>query len=348
MSVTEKVFGKDPVSGQEVKEYTLENRAGMKVGILNYGAIISKLLVPDSKGATADVVTGFDTLDGYAKNPAFFGAVIGPNANRIGKACFTIDGVEYHIPVNDGVNNMHSDMEEGYHKRIFDVVTTRDQVILSLKDKDGAMGFPGNKCLTVTYTLTERNELKIRYEGESDKNTLLNFTNHTYFNLRGHKDPTILDHELTLFASNFTPTIEGSIPTGEFAPVEGTPMDFRKGRVIGKDIDADTQQLKIGGGYDHNWVIDGADGQMKLCAVLTAPGTDRKMKVYTTLPGIQFYAGNFIGEQSGKDGASYHNRCALALETQIYPDSVHHDAFPDAVFGPDRRYLSETIYAFEN
>ncbi len=348
MSLTKRDFGKEKTGKYTVTEYVLENKNGMAVGLLNYGAIISKLIVPDRDGNKADLVTGFDTAAEYGKNPAFFGAAIGPNANRIGKAAFTIDGKEYHIPVNDGVNNLHSDMEEGYHKRIFDVKEGEDSVTFSLKDEDGSMGFPGNKTFSVTYTLTDNNELQIRYEGESDKNTVLNFTNHTYFNLRGHKDPTILDHVLTLNCSRFTPTIEGSIPTGEFAPVAGTPMDFTKGRVIGDEIDADTEQLKIGGGYDHNFVIDGADGQLKLCALLTAPGTSRKMKVYTTLPGIQFYAGNFIGEQSGKDGAAYHNRCALALETQIYPDSINHDSFPDAVFGPDRRYLSTTVYAFEN
>ncbi len=347
MSVTKKAFGTDKKSGKTVYEYSIENKNGMCARILNFGGILRELWIPDDDGTLADVVLGHDTLEPYYENPGFLGASIGPSANRIGGAKFMIDGMEYHVPVNENENNLHSDHENGYHVRMYEVEEGKNCIKLSVQDEDGAMGFPGNKKLEIIYTVTEENELRLEYHFTSDKRTILNPTNHSYFNLHGQDGGSIEDHELWLNASHYTPTAAGSIPTGEIAPVAGTPMDFTKSKKIGLEIGADNEQLHMAGGYDHNWVIDGADGQLQLVAKVTAPGTGRVMKVYTTLPGIQFYAGNFLGEQDGKAGAKYHNRCGLALETQYFPDSVHKDNFPDVIFGPDRQYVSTTIYQFK-
>ena len=348
MSIIKKVFGTDKKSRKAVYEYSIKNDKGMCAKILNYGGIIRELWVPDKNGKLADVVLGHDDLMPYYENEGFLGVAVGPSANRIGGAKFEIDGVEYQIPVNENENNLHSDKENGYHVRVFDVEEGKNSIKLFLQDEDGSMGFPGNKKLEITYTVTEENELRIDYHFTSDKRTVLNPTNHSYFNLRGQDGGSIEDHTLWLKASCYTPVAAGSIPTGEIAPVEGTPMDFTAPKVIGKEIGEDFEQLKIGGGYDHNWVLDHADGQLQLVAKVTAPGTSRGMKVYTSLPGIQFYAGNFLGEQEGKLGEKYHNRCGLALETQYFPDSIHKENFPDVVFGPDRQYISSTVYQFDN
>lgn len=346
MSIVKKVFGTDKKTKKAVYEYSIKNKNGMCAKILNYGGIIRELWVPDGTGKHTDVALGHDDLMPYYENEGFLGAAIGPNANRIGGAKFTLDGKEYEIAANENGNNLHSDKEMGYHVRIFDVEEGENSIKLTLRDEDGCMGFPGNKKFELVYTVTEENELRLDYHFVSDRRTLLNPTNHSYFNLRGQDGGSIEDHVLWLGASCYTPVAAGSIPTGEIAPVEGTPMDFRVPATIGARIGADFEQLKIAGGYDHNWVLDDMDGQLKLVAKVTAPGTSLAMKVYTTLPGIQFYAGNFLGEQEGKLGAAYHNRCGFALETQYFPDSVHKDNFPDVVFGPDRQYVSSTVYQF--
>lgn len=348
MSMTKKVFGTDKKSGRAVYEYRIENQNGMCAKILNFGGIIRELWVPDLDGKTADVVLGHDTLAPYYENPGFLGAAVGPSANRIGGAKFVIDGAEYRIPVNENGNNLHSDLEHGYHVRIFDVEEGKNSLKFFLRDEDGWMGFPGNKKLEMTYTLTDDNEFKIDYYFTSDRRTILNPTNHSYFNLRGQDGGSIEDHVLWMKASRYTPVSAELIPIGEIASVAGTPMDFTEPKRIGRDLDTDFDQLRFGGGYDHNWALDGADGQLQLVAKVTASGTSRTMKVYTTLPGLQFYMGNFIGEQDGKSGVKYHNRCAFALETQFFPDSIHKDNFPDAVFGPERQYVSATVYKFCN
>lgn len=348
MGITKKVFGTDKKSRKAVYEYSIKNESGMCAKILNYGGIIRELWVPDGNGKLADVVLGHDDLMPYYENEGFLGAAVGPSANRIGGAKFTVDGVDYSIPVNENENNLHSDKQSGYHVRVFDVEEGKNSIRLFLQDEDGCMGFPGNKKLEITYTVTQENELRLDYHFVSDRRTVLNPTNHSYFNLRGQDGGSIEDHTLWLKASRYTPVAAGSIPTGEIALVAGTPMDFTKPKRIGEEIGADFEQLKLGGGYDHNWVLDHADGQLQLVAKVTAPGTSRVMKVYTTLPGIQFYAGNFLGEQEGKLGAKYHNRCGLALETQFFPDSIHKENFPDVVFGPERQYISSTVYRFGN
>ncbi len=333
--------------GTKIHMYSMENSKGMKAQVIDYGAILVNLYVPDRSGKLTDVVLGYDKLEGYYVNAANFGATIGPNANRIGNASFTLEGVKYRLDVNDGPNNLHSHADLGYHKKVWKAAEGDNCVAFSLEGADGEMGFPGNKKIEVIYFLTEENELKIHYHGTSDKNTIINLTNHTYFNLAGHDAGAINDHILTLHASGYTPVAEGAIPTGEIAPVKGTPMDFTSPKRIGDEIDADFEQLKLTGGYDHNWVLDGEAGTLRHIATVEEPLSGRVMKAYTDLPGVQFYAGNSLKPETGKNGAAYDYRFGLCLETQYYPDTANQPAFPSAVFGPEREYDSTTIYKFE-
>lgn len=345
MGITKELFGTTK-EGQEINRYFLTNTNGMKAGVINYGAILVNLYVPDRDGRLTDIVLGYDSLEPYFENGSFFGATVGPNANRIGKAAFVLDGMRYSLCANDGINNLHSHEDLGYHKRVWEAETGENSVTFSLEDQDGCMGFPGNKKISVTYILTEENELKLHYHGKSDKNTIINMTNHTYFNLSGHKAGKIHDHKLQLKAAYYTPAAEGSIPTGEIAAVKGTPFDFTIAKKIGEEIDADYAQLKQAGGYDHNWVLDGEAGKLREFATVTDEASGRVMKAYTDLPGVQFYAGNFITEQTGKDSAAYGPRCGLCLETQYYPDTANKPEFPSAVFGPERDYDTVTVYKF--
>lgn len=349
MAVEVKNFGVNK-EGKQVSLYTISNSKGMKACLTDLGAILVELWVPAEDGEIRDVVQGFDTVAAYEANPSFFGATIGPNANRIADACFAIDGVEYKLDVNDGVNNLHSHRELGYHKRIWDAQCSDDSVIFTLKDEDGSMGFPGNKNFTVTYTLGEENDLKIHYHVVSDKKTVINPTNHTYFNLDGHGKGTILDHELWLNASAYTPVVAGAIPTGEIAAVAGTPMDFTVAKKVGLEIDADFEQLNLTSGYDHNWVLDGWDGSLKHFATLKSTDGKVTMKAFTTLPGVQFYAGNYIEAENkpkcGKGETTYKKRYALCLETQYYPNCVNEPSFPSCIFGADNEYDSVTVYQF--
>ncbi len=346
MGIEKTIFG-TMEDGTKIYMYSMENGKGMKAQVIDYGAILVNLCVPDKTGKLADVVLGYDKLKGYYVNSANFGATIGPNANRIANASFILDGVKYQLDVNDGPNNLHSHADLGYHKKVWKAAEGDNIVTFFLEGADGEMGFPGNKKIEVTYSLTEENELKIHYHGVSDKNTIINLTNHTYFNLAGHDAGTIYDHKLTLHASHYTPVAEGAIPTGEIAPVKGTPMDFTIPKRIGDEIDADFEQLKLTGGYDHNWVLDGEAGTLRHIATVEEPSAGRVMKVYTDLPGVQFYAGNFLKPETGKNNAAYDYRCGLCLETQYYPDTANQPAFPSAVFGPEREYDSTTIYKFE-
>jgi len=334
--------------GEKARLYILRNQRGMEIAVTDYGAALVKVLVPDKDGKVQDVVLGYDNAKAYENGGVYFGATVGRVANRIGGASFELNGNAYELTANDNNNSLHGGRDY-YNKRMWQAEETDGQkVMFSLESPEGDQGYPGNAKISVIYELTEDNELKISYHAVSDGDTLMNLTNHSYFNLRGQDGGSIEDHVLWLKASGYTPTAAGSIPTGEIAPVKGTPMDFTTAKMIGEEIGAEFEQLQIGGGYDHNWVLDDVDGQLRLVAKVTAPGTSRAMKVYTTLPGIQFYAGNFIGEQDGKSGVKYHNRCGLALETQFFPDSIHKDNFPDAVFGPDRQYTSSTVYRFCN
>lgn len=345
MEIVKEKFGTTKC-GKDVYVYTLSNAGGMQAKIINFGANLISLLVPDQNGNLEDVVLGYDKLEDYYGNGSFFGATVGPSANRIAGACFEIDGQRYQIDANDGENNLHSHIAEGYHKRVWDVTETENGLVLSLEGKDGEMGFPGNKKVTVTFSLSDDNALKLSYHVTADANTIVNMTNHTYFNLAGHKSGRIEDHLLKINASHYTPVVPGAIPTGKIAPVEGTPMDFTKMKPIGQDINADCEQLKIGQGYDHNFVIDGADGTLREIAEAEDPKSGRKMKVFTDLPGVQFYAGNCIAEETGKENTAYGPRKGFCLETQFYPDNIHHPNFPQAVFGPGKDYDSVTIYQF--
>ena len=346
MAVETKVFGKGP-KGQEIMLYSIKNSKGMQVDLTNLGAIIVNLLVPDKNGQIADVVLGYDKAEDYFQNGCFFGAVIGPSANRIGQAAFEVEGVTYRLAVNDGPNNLHSDYGKGYHKVCWDAQVADNSVTFSLEDSDGNMGFPGNKKIQVTYSLSEDNALTLHYHGSSDKKTILNLTNHTYFNLDGHDSGSIESHSLQLNASCYTPVVPGAIPTGELAPVAGTVMDFTAMKEIGKDIAADDKQLQLTGGYDHNWVIDNWDGELKQFATAKGPKSGRVLNAYTTLPGVQFYAGNAISPQTAKGGACYTKRSGFCLETQYFPDSVHHASFPSCIFGEGKEYDSVTVYRFE-
>ena len=346
MTMEKTVFGtmKD---GTKIYLYSMENSKGMKAQVMNYGAILVRLYVPDKTGKIDDVVLGYDKLEGYYVNSANFGATIGPNANRIANAAFTLDGVEYRLDANNGPNNLHSHSGLGYHKKVWEAEETDNGVAFTIEGPDGEMGFPGNKKITVEYSLTEDNELMIHYHAASDKNTIINMTNHTYFNLAGHGAGEIYDHILTLNAENYTPVVAGAIPTGEIASVTGTPLDFTKPKRIGDEIDADFEQLKLTGGYDHNWVLDGEEGTMRHIATVEEPVSGRIMKTYTDLPGVQFYAGNAMKRDTGKDGAVYNKRYGLCLETQYYPNTANEPSFPSAVYGPDREYDTTTIYKFE-
>jgi aldose 1-epimerase len=339
MSITTKSFGKATL-------YSIKNNNGMTAEVTDFGAILVNLYVPDKNGTVADVVLGHDNLEKYYTNGEFFGSTIGPSANRIDNAAFEIDGVKYQLAANDGTNNLHSDKDNGYHKRMWSAQTSGNTVIFSLEDTDGSLGFPGNKKVQVSYTLTEDNAVKIEYHVTSDKNTLINMTNHSYFNLAGHNAGTIEDHILQINASSYTPVYERLIPTGELAPVEGTPFDFRTPKRVGKDINADDIQLKYGQGYDHNYVIDGYNGEVIKVATVTDPTSGREMEVYTDQPAMQFYAGNCIVPQTGKGGASYIERSGLCLETQAIPNSINQTGFSNVVYGPDRTYNTTTIYKF--
>ena len=350
MAVTKSVFGKSP-EGKEISLYTLSNGKGMKAEVTNLGAILVRVLVPDAAGRVDDLVLGFDKGESYYGNDSFFGTVIGPCANRTGGAEYTLDGVTYQLDKNDGANNLHTHKQLGFHKRLWDAEMGENSVTFSLEDEDGHLGFPGNKKVSVTYSLSAENELTLHYHAVSDKKTIINLTNHSYFNLDGHGAGSIEEHELWLGASHFTPVVPGSIPTGEIRAVAGTPMDFTQPKKIGRDIREDYEQLLLTGGYDHNFVIDGwnDDSTLRHIATVKGPKSGRVMKAYTTLPGVQFYAGNFIDAQQGKDGVTYGKRSGFALETQYFPDTIHHENFPSYVFGGEngREYDSVTVYKFE-
>lgn len=345
MSVRKESFGKLK-DGREVSKYIIENKKGMKAEVIDFGAILTNLFVTDSDGCQKDIVLGYDTLEPYFENDSFFGATVGPNANRIAGASFTLNGQKCDLAVNDGPNNLHSDFDKGYHKCLFDAKCGESAVTFLLKDTDMNMGFPGNKTVSVTYTVTEENELKLSYEASSDKDTIINMTNHTYFNLCGHDSGRIEDHVMMINASCYTPVVKGAIPTGILEPVKNTVFDFTSPMRVGDHVDDNVEQLKLVKGYDHNWATDDYDGSVRKIAEVTAKGSKLKMEVFSDLPGVQFYAGNCITPTVGKSGTQYTPRCGLCLETQYYPNTANEPSFPQAVFGPSKKYVTETIYKF--
>lgn len=334
-------------SGAPVYAYHLTNSNKMEAVVLNYGATIKNIFVPTKDGQRVDVVLGFDDYKNYFDNDCFLGSTVGPTANRIANAKYTIDGKEFTLPINDGPNNLHTDMNNGFHKRVWDATEGEDYVTFTIKSEDGDLGFSGNRVFDLTYSLDEENNFKLHYHATSDANTLINMTNHVYFNLSGQGNGKILDHTLKLDASKFTPVIDSAaIPTGELKNVAGTVFDFTTPKTIGRDIEVDDKQLQCVGGYDHNFCVDGTEGELREAAVASSPVTGITLKCSTTLPGVQLYVGNFLKSDAGKEGSKYSARDGFCLETQYYPNSINQEGFPTPVYGPDREYDTVTVYQF--
>jgi len=349
-STTKKSFGKTP-EGQPVDLYVLTAKGGAEASITNYGGAVVSLKVPDRNGKLADVVLGYDNADGYVNDKSFFGALVGRYGNRIGHAQFALDGKTYTLAKNNGENSLHGGIK-GFNKAVWTakIIPAKDgqSLQLSYLSKDGEEGFPGNLKVSVVYTLTDSNALRITYSATSDKKTVVNLTNHSYFNLAGQGSGDILGHLLIIQADKFTPVDAGLIPTGEFRDVAGTPFDFRKELAIGARIDQDEEQLKLGGGYDHNFVLQRSnDPEESLAARVLEPVSGRVLEVWTTEPGVQFYTGNFLdGKTIGKGGVTYPRRSAFCLETQHFPDSPNQPKFPSVVLNPGERYHTITTYKF--
>ena len=344
-----KSYGKMP-DGSKVSEYTLTNDNGMVVKVINYGAIITELWAPDRDGKMADVVLGYDKLEDYIKETPYFGAIVGRYGNRIALGEFAIDGETYQLATNNNANHLHGGVV-GFDKVVWEAEPfTTDAVAglrLTYESADGEEGYAGTLKVLVVYELTNNNELVVVYKAETDKPTVVNLTQHSYFNLRGQGRGSILDHELTLNAHYFTPVDEGLIPTGEIIAVAGTPMDFSSPKPVGSRIDADYQQLAYGGGYDHNWVLDKTGGGLTFAARLYEPDSGRQMEIFTEEPGIQFYCGNFLdGSLVGKEGTVYHYRYGLCLETQHFPDSPNKGHFPSTRLNPGETYSTRTVHRF--
>jgi aldose 1-epimerase len=341
-------FGKTP-EGESVDLYTLTNRHGMEATITNYGGIVVTLKTPDRSGKFEDIVLGFNDLDTYLKGHPYFGTLIGRYGNRIAKGRFKLNGTEYKLAVNNGENHLHGGIK-GFDKVVWQAKAARTpggpSLVLTYLSKDGEEGYPGNLRVRVVYTVTNNNELKIDYSASTDRNTVTNLTHHSYFNLAGEGNGDILNHQVVLNASRFTPTDAGSIPTGELKSVRNTPFDFLRSTAIGARINQDDEQLKFGSGYDHNWVVNGRAG-MRRAATVYEPTTGRVMEVWSTEPGIQFYTGNFLdGTLTGKAGKVYQKRSGFCLETQHYPDSPNQPSFPTTTLKKGTTYRSSTIYRF--
>lgn len=343
-----KVFGilKD---GTELNLYIFSNKNEMTMTLTELGASLVSLNVKDKNGEMRDVVLGYDTPQEYVDNTCFFGTVIGRSGNRIDKGCFTINGKTYQMDINDNENNLHSG-NNGYDNRKWMVKAVdeeKNSITFSLDSPDGDQGFPGNFQVEVTYTLTDDNEIVLSYSGISDADTVANLTNHSYFNLGGHDSGSIEDHLLMLNAPAYTPVRDAqAIPTGEIASVKGTPMDFTTAKKIGQDINADFEQLKFGGGYDHNYVLSAKSGQMKKMAEAYCEKSGIGMEAFTDCCGVQFYAGNFITPQNGKGGAMYGKRSGFCLESQYYPNSVNQEGFASPILKAGEKYATTTSYRF--
>jgi len=347
-----RAFGKTG-DGKQVDLYVLSNKNGVEVDITNFGAAVVSLKVPDRHGKTDDVVLGYDDLDGYLHDKSYFGATVGRYANRIAHGKFTLNGTTYTLAKNDGENHLHGGVQ-GFNKVVWEAkdVSTADAAALQLNylSKDGEEGYPGNLSVQVTYTLTNNNELKIDYAATTDKDTVLNLTHHSYFNLAGQGKGDILQHQLLLHASRFTPVDATLIPTGEIRSVKGTPLDFASATAIGSRIGQDDDQLKLGHGYDHNFVLDGGTGGAPvLAAQVYEPSSGRVMEVWTTQPGIQLYSGNFLNDTiRGKSGSTYQRRAAFCLETQHFPDSPNKPNFPSTILKVGGQFKSSTTYKFSS
>lgn len=330
--------------GEKASLYTMKNQEGMEIAVSDYGAVLVKVLVPDRDGNQKDVVLGYDEAGGYEADGLYLGATLGRVANRIGGGCFKLNGKSYSLSRNAGQNTLHGG-RDFYNKRMWETEEADDShITLLLHSPDGDQGFPGAVDIRVTYTLTEENEIKIHYHAVPQEDTLLNLTNHSYFNLSGHASGTAMDQEVMIFADAYTRADEQSITTGEIIAVEGTPMDFRKWKAIGAEIESDYEALKFGGGYDQNWVINGTG--YRQAASMYSKETGIGMKVYTDLPGMQFYTGNYITRENGKDGAVYQKRHGVCFETQYFPDAIHKENFEGPVVRAGVVYDTATVYQF--
>jgi aldose 1-epimerase len=334
------VFGSLP-DGTPVTRYTLQ-RGNIEATFLDYGARLVSLKLTDHSGAVADIVLGYDSLDLYLADKTYCGAVVGRFGNRIANGAFTLDGIAWQVPRNNNTNALHGG-PVGFDQKLWSTTEIPNGLAMTLVSPDGDQGFPGTLTVTVRYTLTDHG-LQLDYTATTDKPTIVNVTNHAYFNLGG--EANILNHEITIPAAHFTPVTEALVPTGELAPVDGTIFDFRNGARIGDHIEDDNVQIHRGHGWDHNWVL-GAPGQMKLAAILRDPLSGRTMTVSTTEPGLQFYSGNFIdGTMPNRTGGLYPRRAGLCLETQHYPDSPNHPDFPSTVLRPGETMHSTTLFSF--
>ena len=349
VTITREEFGQTPAC-ETVTRFTLVNAYGMRMRVMDYGAIVLSLEVPDRSGTMADVVLGYDKLDDYLRETPYFGAVVGRYGNRIDNGRFVLDGVEYKLATNNGPNHLHGGIR-GFDKVAWKALpvngVNEGGVKFSYVSPNGEEGYPGNLTITMTYWLTNNNELQIQYAATTDKSTPVNLTHHSYFNLAGHTSGSILGHELMLNADRFTPVDTNLIPTGELRPVDGTPMDFRTPTTIGARINADDEQLNFGGGYDHNWVLNRGEETLCLAARVYEPTTGRVLEVRTTELGMQFYCGNFLdGTNIGKSGHAYQHRTGFCLETQHFPDSPNQPHFPSTILRPGDRYTQTTAYRF--
>ena len=346
--VDKQSFGKT-ADGKSVDIYTLTNKSGAKVKILTYGARVVSIEVPDANGTIGDVALGYDDIAAYEKDQSYLGAIVGRYGNRIAKGKFTLDGKTYTLATNNNGNHLHGGLK-GFDKVVWtgkgSVVAGVPRVTLTYLSKDKEEGYPGNLWVTVTYSWTDRNELKIQYSAKGDKATVLNLTNHAYFNLAGAGVGDILNHQMRINALRFTPTDDTSIPTGELRNVKGTPLDFTTTTPIGARIEDKYEQLISGSGYDHNFVLNKPAGTFGLAAEVFEAGSGRVLRVLTTEPGVQFYSGNFLSGATGKRGQTYPRRSGFCLETQHYPDSPNKPKFPTTVLRPGGRYTQTTIYQF--
>ncbi|MDT0649499.1 aldose epimerase family protein [Autumnicola edwardsiae] len=342
-------FGTTP-QGEQVEMYTLKNTGGMEVKIITYGGRITSLKAPDKNGDYEDVVLGFDTIEQYSEDNPYFGALVGRYGNRIAGGKFSLDGEEYELAQNNGENHLHGG-EKGFDKVIWDATPEEGENSSSLKltytSEDMEEGYPGKLETTVTYTLTDDNSLDVKYEATTDKKTIVNLTQHAYFNLSGDFSETILDHIVTINADQFVPVDESLIPTGEIREVAGTPFDFREPKAVGEEINADNEQIMRGGGYDHNWVLNNQDSGMRMAASAYEPDSGRFLEVFTDEPGMQLYTGNFLnGSLPAQGGGNYEKRTGICFETQHYPDTPNQEGFPSVVLEPGEKYTSNTSFRF--
>ena len=337
-------FGENS-KGDSALLYTCTNKNGMMIGVTDLGATLHAVLVPDRDGNLCDVVLGYDNAEQYEKGTVFFGATVGRNANRIGGAAFELNGKWYELVKNSGENNLHSGLDF-YNVRVWEVKErTENSITFLLHSPDGDQNYPGAVAIEVTYTLTDDNEIRIHYYGVPTEDTIINMTNHSYFNLSGHDSGDVLEQEVWIDADAYTRADASSVPTGELVAVEGTPMDFRTAKKIGRDIEQDYEALNFGNGYDHNWVLNN-HGEFGKVASLYSAKTGIEMDVYTDLPGVQMYTANFVENEMGKAGAIYQKRHAVCFETQYFPDAVNHENFKSPICRAGEAYDTTTVYRF--